>query len=108
QPGSAAMAIDGGPTPGNAWVDARVLERLGARIGDRVEFGAISLRVDKVLSYEPDQGNSLFQLAPRVLIHEADLAPAEVLGPGSRIRYRYLFHGDNRSEEHTSELQSRE
>ncbi|HLS97899.1 MAG: hypothetical protein RBR91_11685 [Porticoccaceae bacterium] len=95
QPGSAAMAIDGGPTPGNAWVDARVLERLGARIGDRVEFGAISLRVDKVLSYEPDQGNSLFQLAPRVLIHEADLAPAEVLGPGSRIRYRYLFHGDN-------------
>ena len=95
QPGSEGVAVEGGPAPGNAWVDPRVLDRLGAKLGDRVEFGATTLRLDRVLNYEPDQGNSLFQLAPRVLINEADLGPAEVLGPGSRIRYRYLFHGDD-------------
>ncbi|MFA5496477.1 MAG: FtsX-like permease family protein [Porticoccaceae bacterium] len=88
-------AVDGGPPPGSAWVDARVLDRLRAQPGDEVHFGATTLRLDAILRYEPDQGNSLFQLAPRVLINEADLAPAEVVHPGSRIRYRYLFRGDN-------------
>lgn len=87
--------VDGGPAPGQAWVDPRVLDRLGASVGDQVFFGSTTLRIDKILNYEPDQGNSLFQLAPRVLINAADLGPAEVLGPGSRIRYRQQFEGAN-------------
>ncbi|KJS08027.1 MAG: hypothetical protein VR73_07250, partial [Gammaproteobacteria bacterium BRH_c0] len=90
-----AREVDGGPPPGQAWVDPRVLERLGASIGDEVFFGSTTLQIGKILTYEPDQGNSLFQLAPRVLINAADLSPAEVLGPGSRIRYRQLYHGSN-------------
>ena len=43
-------------------------------------------RILDILTFEPDQGNSLFQFAPRILVNQADLAPARVLGPGSRIR----------------------
>ncbi|MAT50357.1 MAG: ABC transporter permease [Porticoccaceae bacterium] len=92
---TAPLQIEEGiPSPGNAWVDARILDRLNAELGDTVEFGATRLRLEKILAFEPDQGNSLFQLAPRVLINAADLEPARVLGPGSRIRYRYLYQGE--------------
>ncbi len=94
-PLAAAAEIDGGPPPGSAWVDPRVLERLNAGIGDTIDFGNTTLTLSRILHYEPDQGNSLFQLSPRILVHEADLAPAGVLAPGSRIRYRYQFAGPN-------------
>ena len=90
-----AIEADDIPLPGTAWVDRRVLERLRVQLGDEVNFGAITLRIDRILSYEPDQGNSLFQFSPRVMVNEADLQRAQVLGPGSRIRYRTLFHGDD-------------
>ncbi len=90
-PGAEAAVVTRPPEPGSAWVDARVLNRLGARVGDQVALGATHLRIAGVLTYEPDQGNVLFQFAPRVMINAADLDAAEVLGPGSRVRYKILF-----------------
>lgn len=95
QPYQPDRATTSAPAPGTAWVDARVLNRLNAKIGDQVTFGASTVRLTQVLTYEPDQSGSLFRLAPRVLLNATDLAAAEVLGPGSRVRYRYLFAGDN-------------
>lgn len=94
-PGGESRSTRDIPAPGAAWVDPRVLDRLAAQPGDTVEFGTTHLRLEKVLTYEPDQGNALFQFAPRILINATDLEEAEVLGPGSRVRYRYLFAGDN-------------
>lgn len=79
------------PPPGTAWADSRVLERLNASLGDSVFFGATEVKITKILTFEPDQGSSLFQFAPRLLVNSADLAPARVLGPGSRIKYRTLI-----------------
>lgn len=79
------------PAAGTAWADSRVLERLNARLGDSIYFGATELRVTKILTFEPDQGSSLFQFAPRLLVNSADLEAARVLGPGSRIKYRTLI-----------------
>jgi len=97
QPATSPYTIATIPDPGTAWVDARVLERLDARIGDTIHFGATTLRIDKIVTAEPDQGNGLFQFAPRVLVNEADLAPAQVVGPGSRIHYQTLFHDNSGS-----------
>jgi putative ABC transport system permease protein len=83
------------PVAGTAWADSRVLERLGAKVGDNIYFGAISLKITKVLTFEPDQGNSLFQFAPRLMVNRADLERARILGPGSRIKYRSLFASTN-------------
>lgn len=85
------------PEPGTTWVDARVLERLGASLGTNLHFGAMVLTVTKILNSEPDQANGLFQFAPRVLVNSADLAAAQVQGPGSRIRYKTLFRDDSQS-----------
>jgi putative ABC transport system permease protein len=42
-------AIDSIPEPGTAWLDSRLLARLGAGVGDRVSLGAIELHVTRVL-----------------------------------------------------------
>ena len=83
------------PPIGSVWVDVRVLTRLGVALGDTISLGAAQLRIDKVLTYEPDSVAGLFNFNPRVLMNAADLAAAQVIKPGSRITYKYLYAGDN-------------
>ena len=80
--------------PGEIWLSPRLLALLQARIGDELELGEISLRVAGQLLQEPDESFSPFLLAPRALMHLDDVARAQVLLPGSRVQYRYLFRGD--------------
>ncbi|MEH6473725.1 MAG: FtsX-like permease family protein [Halopseudomonas sp.] len=81
------------PEPGTAWVEARILDSLDVAIGDEVEVGTTRLKLTKILRQEPDRGGGLFNLRPRLLMHQADLAAAGVIQPGSRVNYRYLFNG---------------
>ena len=82
------------PGRGEAWLDSRLLARLGARIGDRVNAGAATFAVTRVLDYRPDQGSAFVDLAPSLLINLADLEATELLGPGSRVTWSLLFAGE--------------
>lgn len=82
-----------GPQPGEAWVEARLLTALELEIGDRIEVGDKSLRLTRVLTYEPDRVGDFYSLTPRVLMHMDDLAATGVVQPGSRVRYRELWRG---------------
>ena len=73
QPLGEEFTVEGIPAPGEAWVEARVLQQLGAAIGDVIQLGERGFTASRVLSYEPDRGGDLFQLAPRVLLNAADL-----------------------------------
>ena len=83
------------PRPGTAWAASRLLTRLDAQVGDVLEVGAARLTVERVLTFRPDQGLQFVDLAPTLLIHVDDLATTELVQPGSRVRYRLLFAGDN-------------
>ncbi|MGE0031490.1 MAG: ABC transporter permease [Steroidobacteraceae bacterium] len=92
-PFAPARETDALPGRGEAWLDSRLLARLGAVIGDRVNVGASSFIVTQVLDYRPDQGSAFVDLAPSLLIPLADLEATELLGPGSRATYSVLFAG---------------
>ena len=81
------------PGRGEAWLDSRLLARIGAKAGDRVNIGAVAFTVTRVLDYRPDQGSAFVDLAPSLLIPLADLPATELLGPGSRATYSLLFAG---------------
>jgi putative ABC transport system permease protein len=81
------------PSPGEAWVEPRVLQQLGVAIGDKIRLGERDFIASRVLSYEPDRGGDLFQLAPRVLLNAADLPSTGLITPASRVRYRLLVAG---------------
>jgi putative ABC transport system permease protein len=88
-----AVETDALPARGETWLDSRLLARLGARIGDRVNIGSRVFTVTRVLDYRPDQGSAFVDLAPSLLIPLADLDSTGLIGPGSRATYSVLFAG---------------
>ena len=92
--GQLQLSPTGAVKPGEIWLSPRLMALLQARLGDELELGEISLRVAGQLLQEPDESFSPFLLAPRALMHLDDVARAQVLLPGSRVQYRYLFRGD--------------
>ena len=83
----------GRPKPGEAWVEARLLTALDLKIGDSIDVGNKTLRLSRVLTYEPDRAGNFYSLTPRVLINLEDLEATGVVQPGSRVSYRELWRG---------------
>lgn len=90
----AAESVGARPAPGEVWAEARLLVALGLKVGDRLEIGRQSLRLSRVLTYEPDRGSDFYSLTPHVLMNLADLQATGVVQPGSRVRYRELWSGE--------------
>ncbi len=87
-------AVASGPQSGQAWVEARVLHALGIGPGQSITIGESSLEVSRVITYEPDRGNSFYSFNPRVMINGDDLDATGILQPGSRVRFKDMFAGD--------------
>ncbi|QKK03191.1 MAG: FtsX-like permease family protein [Pseudomonadota bacterium] len=83
----------GAAEPGRGWMAARGLRLFETDTGVEVDIGRRPVTVDRVLTWEPDRGGSRFMLAPRLIIHMDDLLESELLGPGSRVRWRLLVAG---------------
>jgi putative ABC transport system permease protein len=81
------------PAPGTVWVDSRLLQALRIGIGDTLRLGDLDLRVDRIITYEPDRGGELFNIAPRALVNLRDLPATGLIAPGSRAEYRLLLRG---------------
>ncbi len=88
--------VSGGPRPGTVWVESRVLPALDMDVGDELELGEAQFTVSRVITREPDrqQGRILDNAGPRVMLSLQDLEATNVVQPGSRVSYRYLFAGD--------------
>jgi putative ABC transport system permease protein len=91
--GDDVRIAEGIPARGNAWVDSRVLPMMGLALGDTIEIGESSFVITQLVMHEPDGQQGFSVTGPRVMINEEDLADTQVVLPGSRIRYRWLFAG---------------
>jgi len=86
--------VEFGPQKGEVWLESRLLPSLGVGKGDILDIGVASFPVGNVLVKEPDRGSGFNSAGPRVLMNMADVPATEVVQPGSRLTYRYLFAGD--------------
>jgi putative ABC transport system permease protein len=89
-PNAADAPAAGGPPRGTVWLEERLVSALGAPVGARLRLGAAELKVDAVLTLEPERGANFFNIAPRLIMNIADLPATELVQPGSRIWY-YLY-----------------
>jgi putative ABC transport system permease protein len=89
--GSPANAV---PGRGEAWLDSKLMAAIGAQIGSRISIGTADFRVTRVLVTLPDQGSTFADLAPKLLLNEADIPATGLIQPGSRVRYNGLFAGE--------------
>ncbi|MFJ0688542.1 FtsX-like permease family protein [Bordetella bronchiseptica] len=81
------------PALGAVWVDAQLLTLLGVQVGDTLGLGDARLRIERVITYEPDRGMQFVNVAPRVMLRTADLPATGLVAPGSRIGYVLLAAG---------------
>lgn len=83
-----------GPKPGEAWIAARLFNALTIKVGDSITIGEADFTVSASLEKEPDSGQSLFGIAPRVLISIDDIPATQAVQAGSRIDYDWLLGGN--------------
>ena len=83
-----------GPAPGEVWVDLRLWQDLKLSIGDAIQIGRSSLRVSRILVYEPDRGGGFSDLAPRLMIALEDLPATGLITSGSRVQYTTLISAE--------------
>ena len=83
------------PAPGQAWVEAPLLEALGLALGDELLLGDASLRVTRLIVNEPDRGAGFMNFSPRVMVNRADLAATGLVQPASRLTYRQAVAGED-------------
>lgn len=81
------------PAPGQAWVDAALLDAIGIQVGDAVLLGDVQLKVGAILVIEPDRGGGFMNFAPRVMLNQADIAATGLIQPASRLNYRMAVAG---------------
>ncbi len=85
--------VPAGPEPGTVWLESRLMPALDIKVGDTLDVGVASFTVGKVLIKEPDRGGGFTSAGPRVMMNLADVPSTEVVQPGSRLTYSYLFAG---------------
>ena len=93
-PDTADSEQSGVPAPGTLWVGDRLLSKLSVKVGDAVQLGNKQFTIAAILTKEPDNAFDYFNVAPRVLLNNADLAATGLVQTGSRLRYRLLIAGD--------------
>ncbi len=85
-----------GPKPGTVWLDERLTSALAANVGSKVKLGNAQFEVAAVLTLEPDRGANFFNIAPRLMMAESDVAATGLIQTGSRVTYQVLVAGERK------------
>lgn len=85
---------DAGPPRGTVWPDERLAAALELKRGDRLELGDATLTVGAILTLEPDRSTTFFNVAPRLMMNNDDVAATGLVQPGSRVWYSLFAAGD--------------
>ena len=81
------------PKPGTVWMDERLQNLLKINYGDEVYIGDRSFIFTDTINYEPDRASGNFSFAPKTIMNTSDLESTQIIQPGSRVEYNYLFAG---------------
>jgi putative ABC transport system permease protein len=95
QPDAVGELANDIPKPGEAWVDAPVLEVLNLPLGGQVLLGDASFKLTRIIINEPDRGAGFMSFSPRVMVNSEDIPATGLIQPASRVRYQLAVAGDD-------------
>ena len=85
--------VSSSPAPGTVWMDERLQNLLLLDYGDEIFLGDAKLIFTATIIYEPDRASGNFAFAPKTIMNIFDVESTNVIQPGSRVEYNYLFNG---------------
>ncbi|HSU42772.1 MAG TPA: FtsX-like permease family protein [Casimicrobiaceae bacterium] len=83
-------AANGIPAPGEAWIDTRLADRIGAHAGSTLAVGDATLTVTGIIAQEPEIAGLTFAPGPKLLLNLRDVPATHLLQPGNRATWRLL------------------
>ncbi len=86
--GEEAVRPESIPARGTAWVDDRLLARLGVQVGDAIGLGDATFRIAAQVVEDPETSVGFINLGPRLTLNIADLPATGLITEGSRVSYR--------------------
>lgn len=89
-----ALTVVNAPDLGTVFIEEKLLSLLEVSIGDVIDIGESSFVIKAVAKQIPDASFSVFTSGVKVIINIADLDKTQLVQPGSRVTYKYLFSGD--------------
>jgi putative ABC transport system permease protein len=95
QPDTTGEATREIPKPGEAWVEAPVLDVLNLHLGGQLLLGDSSFRLTRIIINEPDRGAGFMSFSPRVMVNRVDIPATGLVQPASRVRYQLAVAGDD-------------
>ena len=90
-----SIDVTHGPSQDEVWLAKRVISALNIKIGDTIAIGDGDFIVSAAIEKEPDQGQSLFGVAPRAMIHLDDVPKTQAVQVGSRLNYALTLAGND-------------
>ena len=90
---SGLFKVKSSPEPGTVWMDERLQNLLLLDYGDEIFLGDAKLIFTATIIYEPDRASGNFAFAPKTIMNMLDVESTNVIQPGSRVEYNYLFNG---------------
>lgn len=81
------------PVQGTVFIEESILSRLDVKIGDTIEIGVLPLTIAGVIVEIPDRSYRMFIAGPTIVLNINDMAKTELIQPGSRVWYQYLYTG---------------
>tara|TARA_B100001109_G_scaffold218645_1_gene188855 strand:- start:169 stop:2604 length:2436 start_codon:yes stop_codon:yes gene_type:complete len=81
------------PEQGTVWMDERLQNLLNLSYGDKIFLGDSEFIFAATILYEPDRASGNFAFAPKTIMNFSDVESTNIIQPGSRVEYNYLFKG---------------
>lgn len=78
---------------GKAWAEPHLFRALEIPVQSKVQLGQKTIELAGVISKSPDQGSSVFEFMPVLLIPLSDLPDTGLLSPASRARFSQFYAG---------------
>ncbi len=83
------------PELGTVFVEEKFLSLLSLSVGDAIEIGNARFTIAGIAKQIPDASFSVFTSGVKVIVNIADLKATNLIQPGSRVTYKYLFAGES-------------
>jgi putative ABC transport system permease protein len=95
-PGAQDAPAASGPPRGKVWIEERLVAALGTPVGAKLKLGRAELEVGAVLTLEPERSANFFNVAPRIMMNQADVDATGLVQTGSRVWYYLYAAGERR------------